>query len=45
MNGFTGINQFGSLTTQNGTRIDYKYFKQNQTIWVKTEAYKAKNKQ
>lgn len=25
MSGFSGINQFGSLTTQNGTRIDYKY--------------------
>lgn len=25
MSGFSGINQFGSLTTQNGTRVDYKY--------------------
>lgn len=25
MSGFSGINQFGSLTTQNGTKIDYKY--------------------
>ena len=44
MSGFPGINQFGSLTTQNGTRIDYKYLKQNYTIWVETEANKAKNK-
>ena len=44
MSGFSGINQFGSLTTQNGTRIDYKYLKQNYTIRVETEANKAKNK-
>ena len=25
MSGFSGINQFGSLTTQNGTKVDYKY--------------------
>ena len=25
MSGFSGINQFGSLTTSNGTKIDYKY--------------------
>lgn len=25
MSGFSGINNFGSLTTQNGTKIDYKY--------------------
>ena len=25
MSGFSGINNFGSLTTQNGTRVDYKY--------------------
>lgn len=25
MSGFAGINQFGSLTTQNGTRVDHKY--------------------
>ena len=25
MSGFSGINQFGSLTAQNGTKIDYKY--------------------
>ncbi len=25
MSGFSGINQFGSLTTQNGIRVDYKY--------------------
>ena len=25
MSGFSGINNFGSLTTQNGTKVDYKY--------------------
>ena len=25
MSGFSGINQFGSLTAQNGTKVDYKY--------------------
>ena len=25
MSGFSGINQFGSLTTHNGTKVDYKY--------------------